>query len=229
MKKKHKRSRKKPAPSLHRWTGEGVLLAVGRINSLILAQLAQMAKNPTVQGGPLLGLPLWDNVGPRACERITRCPVLLVDLDFESPERWHALRGQTTAPLRSSQLCFPASIGGKLLREILLEVRSHARSAPYAVRFGFGMAPEVSRSIAELSIGQIDLLAELHAGHLAVRWSNHRRFWSHLVEAVCGTDDSALATVFLHAVQLLGGDFILQEFRDHSTDPSAVAESQLRH
>jgi hypothetical protein len=153
---------------------------------------------------------LWPKVDPRVCARVGRCPFLLMDLHFLNPDWWR-LAGQSAGgplQLNAPRAMFTEAQAAPLVREILIEAWRMAGSMPRAANLLFGMAPVVSRTIAEFSIERVDRIAAEQARYLRPRWEESRTFWAQLLKAAIGSEDDALTGVHLHALQLLGSETV---------------------
>ncbi len=147
-------------------------------------------------------------VDARACERAGRCPVLLLDLNFQRPEWWQRLEHAVPAAMDEDapRTLFTREAAAPLLREILMETWSTGRTLPRATGLFFGMAPGVTQAITRMSVLEIDRVVANHAQYLRPRWEDRVTFWRPLVQAAIGTDDEALVNVQLHCLSLLGGE-----------------------
>jgi hypothetical protein len=198
-----------------RWAGLPMLQTAHRLNEWCFALLAETVKNQgaSTAYSAVYGLKeLWAQVDARACERAGRCPVLLLDLNFQRPDWWRRVRRGETGPLRAGRpsALFNADRAAPLLREILMESWSIGRSMPSAASLLFGMAAPVNTEIAGLSAPDVDRVVLEYTGCLRPRWEESRTFWKRLLEAAVGADEEALANVHLHCFQLLGSDLVLR-------------------
>jgi hypothetical protein len=137
--------------------------------------------------------------------------VLLLDLNFQAID-WRAqiARGRwTTTGARRRGSVFSAEQAMPLVREILTEAWSIARSMPRAANLVFGMGPAVSAVIARLPASDSDRAVPGCSQHLRSRWEERPGFWTSLLDAALGMDDKALANVHLHSLQLLGTELLL--------------------
>ena len=123
--------------SAPRWAGVRVLEIAHRLNDQCIAMLAHMAGSQatTIDCNPVTRLSeLWAQVSASARVLAARCPVLLVDLNFNSADWWKRAAqrpaGGTCSMLAHSY--FPEAWAGAMLREVLIEAWSAARSMPYA-------------------------------------------------------------------------------------------------
>jgi len=193
----------------NRWAGVRMLQTAHRLNERCISLLAETVRT----GGASIELhamcrlrELWAQVDARVCERAGRCPVLLLDLNFQRADWWSRaghVDGRASS-INGPPALFTVEHATPLLREILMESWSIGRSMPHVARLIFGMEPRVSSAIADLSIPELDQLAVLYARYLRPRWEESRVFWQRLLLAAIGTDDEALAHVHLHCLQLLG-------------------------
>jgi hypothetical protein len=202
MRKKKKILRPTIVPQ--RWPGESALGAVRHLNVRCVALLAA---DKTHDDETLSAL--WAQMDARACERAGRCPVILIDLNFQRPDWWQRASQRSTDPLPPKGARAPETERAvSLVREILMDAWTISRTMPRALNLVFGMASLVSATIAQLGAPEIDRIAVQEARHLRVRWPESRSFWKGLLEAAISTDDQALAHVHLHALQLLGSETV---------------------
>ncbi|HEV7611516.1 MAG TPA: hypothetical protein VGO37_06570 [Steroidobacteraceae bacterium] len=202
MRKKKKILRPTIVPQ--RWPGESALATVRQLNARCVTLLAA---EKTHDDEALSAL--WVQVDARACERAGRCPVILIDLNFQRPDWWQRASQRGTDPLATEGARMPDSERAvSLVREILMDAWTISRTMPRALNLVFGMASSVSATIAQLGAPEIDRIAVQAARHLKMRWPESRSFWKGLLEASIGTDDQAFASVHLHALQLLGSDTV---------------------
>jgi hypothetical protein len=149
---------------------------------------------------------LWGRADARVCERAARCPVLLLDLNFQRADWWGRVSRDDGRASSTSGPSAPFIVErvAPLLREILMEAWSISRSLPHAASLIFGMEPRVSAAIADLSVPVLDQVAAAYARSLRPRWEESHAFWQRLLMAAIGADDEALAYAHLHCLQLLG-------------------------
>jgi hypothetical protein len=200
---------RRAAMTPNRWAGGRMLPTAHRLNERCFSVLAQSfrAGDTSIELHAMYGLrELWAQVDARVCERAGRCPVLLLDLNLQGPERWKwAGRGNEIASsVNGSCGLFKMEHAIPLLREILMEAWSICRSVPHAATLIFGMESRVSSAIANLSVPELDQVAVANARYLRPRWEESRVFWQRLLLAAIGSDDEALAFAHLQCLQLLG-------------------------
>src|SRR5579862_8362694 len=82
---------RRAAMAPNRWPGGRMLQTAHRLNERCLSLLAETART----GGASVELRvmcdlrgLWAQVDARVCERAGRCPVLLLDLNFQRADWW---------------------------------------------------------------------------------------------------------------------------------------------
>ena len=202
MRKKKKILR--PTIESQRWTGESALATAHRLNTRCISRLSKQPHEDAA-------LPeLWAQLDARAYERAGRCPVLLVDLNFQRPEWWQRASQRNGDPLLSEGASALNSEGAvSLVREILTDARTIGRTMPRALNLIFGMAAPVAAVICQMGVPEIDRIATEEGRHLRARWPESHSFWKGLLQAAIGTDDRALANVHLHCLQLLGSEVVL--------------------
>jgi len=193
----------------NRWAGVRMLQTAHRLNERCFSLLAETVRT----GGASIELhamyrlrELWAQVDARVCERAGRCPVLLLDLNFQRADwwRWVGQGDDRASGVNVQSALFAIERATPLLREILMEAWSIGRSIPHAVNLVFGMEPRVSSAIADLSVPELDQVAVVYARYLRPRWEENGVFWRRLLLAAIGADDEALAHAHLHCLQLLG-------------------------
>jgi hypothetical protein len=186
-----------------------MLQTAHRLNGRCISLLAETVRTggASIELHGMYGLrDLWAQVDTLVCERAGRCPVLLLDLNFQRADWW----GRAShVDGRASSVNGPCALftedhATPLLREILMESWSIGRTMPHVARLIFGMEPRVSSAIADLSVPELDQVAVLYARYLRPRWEDSRVFWQRLLLAAIGADDEALAHAHLHCLQLLG-------------------------
>ena len=200
-------------PSAPGWAGRRVLEVAHRLNEECIAALARAAasEQPQADFNPVAGLSnLWRRLDGAGISRASRSPVLLVDLNFSRADWWCPV-AQGLVPSSSrvgAGSVFPIEIARDLLREVLIETWSAARSVTRAVSLVFGLTPAVCEAIASLKVSAIDRIVLEHAHLLRPRWAENLEFWRRLLEASIAADEEVLAELHRYCLQLLGGDLI---------------------
>ena len=191
----------------NRWAGVRMLQTAHRLNERCFSLLAEAVRTggASIELHAMYGLrELWAQVDARVCERAGRCPVLLLDLNFQRVDWWRRIGDGRASNFNGPCPFFSDGHATPLLREILMESWSIGRSMPHVARLIFGMQPRVSSAIADLSVPELDQVAVVHARYLRPRWEESCAFWQRLLLAAIGADDEALAHVHLQCLQLLG-------------------------
>jgi hypothetical protein len=202
MRKKKKILR--PTIESQRWPGENALATVCQLNTRCIARLAEQPHDDATLSA------LWAQMDARACARAGRCPVLVIDLNFQRLEWWQRASQRSADPLLLEGASALDSGGTvSLVREILMDARTIGRTMPRALNLIFGMASPVTATIIQMGVPEIDRIAVEEGRRLKARWPESRSFWKGLLQAAIGTDDQALANVHLHCLQLLGSEVVL--------------------
>ena len=193
----------------NRWAGMRMLPMARRLNERCFSLLAETfrTEGASLEQRVMYGLrELWVQVDARVSERAGRCPVLLMDLNFQRADWWGRIGhgGGRASSVNEPSALFTADRVTPLLREILMEAWSVGRSLPHVASLIFGMEPRVGSAIADLSVPELDRVAAIYARHLRPRWEESHVFWQRLLLAAIGTDDEMLAHTHLHCLQLLG-------------------------
>jgi hypothetical protein len=196
-----------------RWPGGEVLEAARELNARYIELLAQAANGAQAgdTSGAIFGcVDLWAQLTFDACERAGRCPVVLLNVNFERTDWWRQVRDVHIAVNAGAPgALFDKDRAAPLIREILTEARSAARTYPAAARLAFGMTAFVSRTVADLSAAEIERISLAHTRELRPRWADRPSFWKRLLEAAITNNTRALPKIHLHCVQLLGRDLQL--------------------
>jgi len=211
MPRKKKRRALALAIPRHPWMGTPMLEEMRKLNERCFAQLAQAVKtHPDPAGSPALEIltQFAAQIDARVCGRAGSCPVLLLDLDFNDPDRWDRIIAGMS--LAAPPALFGREAASSLLHEILMQAWSFSHSTPRAASLFFGMAPKVTEALAKLTGEELERIAREQAVHLRPRWEDRRTFWARLLEAATGTNEEALVDVQLHCLSLLGGDLVPQ-------------------
>src|ERR1700685_1806822 len=116
-----------------RWAGARMLQTAHRLNERCFSLLAETVRTEGagIEPHAIYGLhELWVQVDARVCERAGRCPVLLLDLNFQSADWWRRVcHGDGSASgVKGPSALFTVEHATPLLREILVEAWSIGRS-----------------------------------------------------------------------------------------------------
>jgi len=127
------------------WAGENTLTTVRQLNTRYFQILAEKANDGAIPTA------LWAQVDTRVCERAGRCPVLLMDLNFQRPDWWQRVSQRNAYPLATAGAhAQHVERAVSLVREILIDARTISRTMPRTLNLVFGMAAPVSAAIARL-------------------------------------------------------------------------------
>jgi hypothetical protein len=165
---------------------EGMLIPVAEINELMLDLLRTLACGQGPGLPRLVGelRPLWHDIDDAALQRLARCPYLLLDAGFASPEHWQrrALDG-TVNDGAMPRGYFASTAGIALVRHALVLARYLARSHRLTARVLLGLAPECAERIASRSLKDLEALAELCPPWIAPRWEAQPAVWQQMLQA----------------------------------------------
>jgi hypothetical protein len=167
-------------------------------------------------------LPLWARASEATLSRAARCPMVLLDFNFQHVAWWsRVIRTPRGGEYRQPRLsAFRTDDAIPLARDLLLEAWSATRSLSHVSSLVFGMAPEVATLISRLSPRDLDRVVVQEIQEMRPRWENRSMFWTELFHAATQTDDESLANVHLHCLQLLGG-----EYASMCSNPLATADA----
>jgi hypothetical protein len=195
-----------------RWAGVGVLETAHRLNIRCIELLAEVASTEKASGSfrAVFGCQeLWARMDAPARERASRAPLVLLDLGFDSDERWS--RGPNCGAARRTdpEGLFGAEGAVSLVREIVTEARTAAQSQPGAARLVFGMSVAACGVVSDLTGSEIDRIATGCFQSLRPRWHTNEFFWRKVLEAAVSSDMGRAARIPLLCVQLLGSDLAI--------------------
>lgn len=208
--------------------------AARRLNARGLALLSDAVRASNwIEQQPSLReiVSVWTCASEYAFERATQSPMVLLDFNFQRDDWWRQVtispsrevsRRDRTATDRTDDVVL-------LAHDLLLEAWSAARAMPHEASLVFGMAPEVTALIARLTPRELDRVAILEVHEMGLRWANRPMFWRDLFEAASHEDDQILADVYLHGLQLLGGELVstqsmlLSRERETTEPPTGVS------
>jgi hypothetical protein len=194
------------APTPRGWSGLRAIATLRGLNARCFAMLAEVAHadaTPIERSTIYREWELWNRVDQQACDLAARCPVLLLNLNFERLSWWSRVcdAGKTAPPPSTEPVLIEEAKSKPLLREILTEIWRLGHSLPGATTLLFGLAPGVCAEISGLSPADVDRIAISYAGELRPRWEDSCVFWRRLLEAATSADDEALFAVHLHCLQ----------------------------
>jgi hypothetical protein len=136
--------------------------------------------------------------------------MVLLDFNFQRDAWWRRVTHAASCEVfrREKAAANQTDDAVLLAHDLLLEAWSAARAMPHEASLVFGMAPEVTALIARLTPRELDRVAVLEVHEMGPRWANRPMFWRELFEAASREDDEILANVYLHGLQLLGGELV---------------------
>lgn len=167
--------------------------------------------------------PLWASASETIVGRAARCPMVLLDFNFQRVAWWsRVINAQPSEESRQPSLsAVHTNEAIPLARDLLLEAWSAARSISPVASLVFGMAPEVTTLIARLSPRDLDRVVVQEFQEMRPRWENRPIFWKELFHAATQMDDESLANVHLHCLQLLGGEHASTHGKPRASAPVA--------
>lgn len=172
---------------------EEALQGIFEINHLLIQLLVAAAGRPPSESRPQVVValgPILLGLGLGARQRLARCPVALVDLEFRNAECWRQIEcGQGESAVRHAPLgCFPRLQATELAQATLTLAWSLVRSSREAATIVFGLTPECAARLAGLAAPAIQRLAETQAPYARPRWDTDATFWRELLRIAQTTD-----------------------------------------
>lgn len=192
---------------------EDTLQGINEINHLLLELLVAAAGRPPSEARPQLVSTLGPallSLEATARERLARCPVALVDLEFRNLEWWRQIEcGQgASEPLQSSPGGLPHLQAVQLAQATLTLAWSTVRSSRETAMIIFGLAPECAARIARLGVPAIQRLGESHGHRVRPRWDADAPFWRELLHIAQAAQSSAPARLPPIAQYVLSRQFV---------------------
>jgi hypothetical protein len=189
-----------PAIGTARWDG-GLLAPVTAINRQLLELLCEPAPSRCT------GLTqLCSGLAPEARGRLARCPYVLLDAGFATPEHWPPSGRQPGAVREAGGRpggYFSSRQGIALVRRTLVFAWHLARANPFSARILLGMAAPCAPCVAASRLEDLEELAELCPAWVAPRWEAQPQVWQQLVQAARAGQVSQLRQAQLRGLQLL--------------------------
>ncbi len=187
--------------------------AIRHLNGRALVLLAKTAQGANWTEWPAAWkeiFPWWARASAATLNRAADCPMVLLDFNFQRAAWWR--RVIELSPLGESRpakdAILPPEAALPLARELVLEAWSAARSSSRLASLVFGMSPEVTTLIARLPAWDVDRIVVREVSALRVRWDTRPVFWKELFDAANREDDQSLIGVYLHCLELYGGELI---------------------
>lgn len=188
-----------PAGGTVRWDS-GLLGPVTAINLQLLELLCEPA--PVRHTGLTQ---LCCELTPDARSRLARCPYVLLDAGFATPEHWPPSGRQRGAVHEASASggYFSSRQGIALVRRTLVFAWHLARANPLSARILLGMTAPIAPCVAASRLEDLEELAELCPAWVGPRWEARPQVWQQLVRAARAGQVSQLRQAQLRGLQLL--------------------------
>lgn len=205
----------------NRWSRSRALRDVVQLNEHLLDLVAESYGLDSNSECDLLAGEgqLLATLDPIARRRAADIPLLLVDLNFNDIDWW---KGAIRAAERPASSQEPAPCIHRwqptLTRDALMMAWSAVREDSAAASLLIGIRGSVSALIGSLTPRQVNFIGVQFSADLKLRWTGSRVFWHRLLSAAQARNESALTTVHLYALQLIGGEMMRgEEGRSHPT------------
>ena len=195
---------------------EEALQGVFEINHSLIQLLVVAASRPASESRPQVVLALGPTLlglGAGARQRLARCPVALVDVEFRNAEWWRQIEcGQRDSGARPPSVgCFPRLQAIQLTQATLTLAWSLVRSSREAATIVFGLTAECAARLAGLAAPAIQRLAETQAPYVRPRWDTDATFWRELLrigEAADSPTQPRLPPIGVYVLQRQFADLV---------------------
>lgn len=200
-----------PSSSELTWKGQQALSRVHVLNERCLELLKQSARED--RQSPAFvhqSRGLWNGLNATARKRAAQVPFLLMDVHFQEAQWWRGARSgrrPQRQPL-SPESVFNGKPAAELMRETLMLAWNTVTMDRRVACLLFGMAPAVSRIIADCGPQDVERIAARYRSHLRPRWHDFPPYWNNLLTAARDNDETALEESRLHGVLMIGGDLL---------------------
>lgn len=193
------------------WKGQQALARVHALNERCLELLTQSARADRQSLAFVhQSRGLWNGLNATARKRAAQTPFLLMDVHFQEIQWWRG--AQSARALQRPSLILETVFKGKLAAELMRETLMLAWNTVTMDRriacLLFGMAPAVSRVIAEFGPQDVERIAARYRSHLRPRWHDFPTYWNNLLIASRDDDEAALEECRLHGVLMIGGELL---------------------
>lgn len=198
------------------WLTDDALQPLLEINGQCVEMLRGMAHGAEARGGhPAVVAELrslWLNVSADACRQIAACPFLLVDAGFNDEPRWRELqRGSVhDTPRAAGTDGCTSDFAAGFVRSVLIYGWHLARAHRQVARVALGMSPACARSIAALSLTDLDWVSEHQPGWVRLRWESQPTIWRQFLLAAVNSERTALQHMSLRGIQLLAAGALIR-------------------
>lgn len=143
---------------------------------------------------------------PDAQQRIASHPFLLADMRLTRPDWWNSALASRTlkGPVLAHTPAFPKLLAVQLGRGVLTLLR-HSNQIVGVESCLLGAHPAVLRSIGDLSLADIERVAERNFSEVRPRWEDRPAFWQRVLQAG-GGDARKRRDLYLMGLRLLGNE-----------------------
>ena len=137
-------------------------------------------------------LPLWARASESTLGRAARCPMVLLDFNFQRVAWWsRVIDAPPSEESRQPSLsAFHTDEAISLARDLLLEAWSAARSMSRSRAWCLAWRRRSRTLIARLSPRDLDHVVVHEIQELRPRWENRPMFWKELFHAATQMDDA---------------------------------------
>lgn len=185
---------------------------VVEVNEQCLELLVHQARTAPIPPFQLV-MDLRDSLRQMTPERRKRAaarPFLLLDLEFQNPEWWDAVRRYPDKKFRTSSWrgSLPRRSGLPLARATLLLAWQGCRAHLETACILFGMSRAAAEVIIELQLTEIDRIADRRFRHLHPRWQDRPDVWRLLLAAAESPSAASLRRTDIHALALVAAELM---------------------
>jgi len=192
------------------WLRSETLETLLELNELSLALVAEQAAARDGPASPLLREvgQLWSILDAEARRRAAGCPYLLLDAGFADAARWRWCASPQIGEAAQAAYAgfFTVPSATEVARLVFIYAWHLACAQPSAARLLLGMAPATAALIGQLTLRQVQALADSRREWLRPRWPARVEVWREVLLAAAAGEGQALESARLRGLTLLAGE-----------------------
>lgn len=180
------------------------LAPVYELNRFLLDVLVDMASRPSRETRSPLSVALKAPLGQltdAVRDRLSRCPVSLVDAGFRDDARWTTAIAQPNAEFPTVEGAFPRLQALQLAQQTFTLAWTAARAHPETACIIFGMSRKCAGLVARAGIQTMQRMAERHPDWVRPAWESQPEIWLRLITMAEQEPQPRLPPVGLRALQ----------------------------
>ena len=183
---------------------EAALAPVYELNRFVLDVLIDVAARPGGESRSRLAVALkrpLAGLTEAGRDRLSRCPVSLVDAGFRDDGRWSAALGRPDSEFPARESAFPHLPALRLAHQTFTLAWTSARANLESACIIFGMSRRCAGIVARTGLQSMERLAERHPDWVRPAWEGAPEIWHHLISMAEQDPQPRLPPLGLRALQ----------------------------